>query len=125
MLTALALIQSFMQEAAESDQKIDILGNASVVPGLLIGGMLPFLFASMTMLAGDHSHSPAVLYCVRASHVPPDSSRDRSLYFGRRHYPGGPHAVRDQRCRRRQGHHVRLSMGTALACGETGKRQLH
>jgi H(+)-translocating pyrophosphatase len=64
MLTALALIQSFMQEAAEKDRTLDILGNASVVPGLLIGGMLPFLFASMTMLAVSTS-AGAIIQEVR------------------------------------------------------------
>jgi K(+)-stimulated pyrophosphate-energized sodium pump len=49
-LTALALFQSFLV-ASHLDVKALSLSNADVVAGLLIGGMLPFLFASMAMLA--------------------------------------------------------------------------
>jgi K(+)-stimulated pyrophosphate-energized sodium pump len=49
MLTALALLQSFMEEGRIS--ALDLIGDPGVIPALLIGGMLPFLFASMTMLA--------------------------------------------------------------------------
>ena len=49
MLTALALLQSFMEEGGISS--LAIISDEGVIPALLIGGMLPFLFASMTMLA--------------------------------------------------------------------------
>jgi K(+)-stimulated pyrophosphate-energized sodium pump len=49
MLTALALLQSFMEEGQISS--LELIENPGVIPAMLIGGMLPFLFASMTMLA--------------------------------------------------------------------------
>jgi K(+)-stimulated pyrophosphate-energized sodium pump len=49
MLTALALLQSFMKEGGI--ESLAIIADEGVIPALLIGGMLPFLFASMTMLA--------------------------------------------------------------------------
>lgn len=49
MLTSLALLQSFMEEGQIS--ALDLIGDPGVIPALLIGGMLPFLFSSMTMLA--------------------------------------------------------------------------
>ncbi len=49
-LTALALFQSYLETTHLSPAALSI-GSVKVVAGLLIGGMLPFLFASMAMLA--------------------------------------------------------------------------
>ena len=62
MLTALALLQSFMQEGGIDS--LDLIGDPGVIPALLIGGMLPFLFASMTMLAVSTS-AGAIIQEVR------------------------------------------------------------
>jgi len=53
MLTSLALLDSFLEEAFTNpeDRLINLAVNKEFVPSLLIGGMLPFLFSSMTMLA--------------------------------------------------------------------------
>ncbi len=51
-LTALALFSTFIKEAHLSAIN---LANAKVVMGLLIGGMLPFLFCSLTMRAVGRS----------------------------------------------------------------------
>lgn len=47
-LTALALFVSYAQATSPSMDTINIL-NPKVIVGLLIGGMLPFLFSSLTM----------------------------------------------------------------------------
>ena len=62
MLTALALLQSFMQEGGIDS--LDLIGDPGVIPALLIGGMLPFLFGSMTMLAVSTS-AGAIIQEVR------------------------------------------------------------
>jgi len=49
-LTALALFQSFLVTANIKTEDLSI-SSVTVVAGMLIGGMLPFLFASMAMLA--------------------------------------------------------------------------
>jgi K(+)-stimulated pyrophosphate-energized sodium pump len=49
-LTALAMFQSFLETADLRGEMLS-LGRVDVVSGLLLGGMLPFLFASMAMLA--------------------------------------------------------------------------
>lgn len=51
-LTALALIAAFKDEVTVYGYQLDLsLMNPRVLVGLLIGGMLPFLFCSMTMSA--------------------------------------------------------------------------
>lgn len=47
-LTALALFSSYAEVAGLTNGSMDLL-NPKVVVGLLIGGMLPFLFSAMTM----------------------------------------------------------------------------
>ena len=49
-LTALALFQSFIV-AAELEKAALSVADVTVLAGLLIGGMLPFLFAALTMVA--------------------------------------------------------------------------
>jgi K(+)-stimulated pyrophosphate-energized sodium pump len=49
-LTALALFQSYL-EVSKVDPGDLSISSVNVIAGLLIGGMLPFLFASMAMLA--------------------------------------------------------------------------
>jgi len=50
VLTALALMRAFSKEANLGDNDIDLL-KVDVIVGLLIGSVLPFLFASLTMTA--------------------------------------------------------------------------
>lgn len=51
VLTAVALMASFiLTSQLPTDEPIDIMDNV-VIPGMLIGGMLPFVFASLTMLS--------------------------------------------------------------------------
>ncbi|MBN1434869.1 sodium-translocating pyrophosphatase [Candidatus Fermentibacterales bacterium] len=49
-LTALALFSAFAHSAGLLDRGIDLL-NPTVVAGLLFGGLLPFIFSSMTLRA--------------------------------------------------------------------------
>ncbi len=49
-MTALALFAAFIQEAGLQERGIN-LANPLVIAGLLVGGMLPFLFSSMAMQA--------------------------------------------------------------------------
>lgn len=49
VLTALALMTAYTE--AVGLESIDLLQNIYVIPGLLIGAMLPFLFAALTMTA--------------------------------------------------------------------------
>jgi len=57
VLTSLALLSAFQKavSSASSDLKVDIISNPKVMPGLLIGGMLPFIFSGFTMLAVGRS----------------------------------------------------------------------
>jgi K(+)-stimulated pyrophosphate-energized sodium pump len=51
-LTALALIASYIDKVHQIDPNLDLnlaITNPKVLVGLLIGGMLPFLFAALTM----------------------------------------------------------------------------
>ncbi|HEX3020783.1 MAG TPA: sodium-translocating pyrophosphatase [Lachnospiraceae bacterium] len=51
-LTALALIASYIDKVHQIDPKLNLdlaITNPKVLVGLLIGGMLPFLFAALTM----------------------------------------------------------------------------
>jgi K(+)-stimulated pyrophosphate-energized sodium pump len=55
VLTALALMAAFVQAAGI--QTIDLLGP-TMIPGLIVGAMLPFLFSAMTMTAvGKAAHA--------------------------------------------------------------------
>ena len=58
VLTALALVAAYMQAAGMSS--LDML-TPTVMPGLLIGAMLPFLFASLTMTAVGKAAKEIVL----------------------------------------------------------------
>jgi len=53
VLTALALLSAFQKEVSSESNplKVDIIENPKVMPGLLIGGLLPFVFSGFTMLA--------------------------------------------------------------------------
>ena len=66
VLTALALLSAFQKEVSPSSgqMEVDIVKNEMVMPGLLIGGMLPFIFSGFTMLAVGKS-AGAVIEEVR------------------------------------------------------------
>lgn len=49
VLTALALMTAYTQAAGL--QSVDLVTNVRIIPGLLIGGTLPFLFSALTMMA--------------------------------------------------------------------------
>eukprot|EP01025_Chloroclados_australasicus_P030750 TRINITY_DN30939_c0_g1_i1.p1 TRINITY_DN30939_c0_g1~~TRINITY_DN30939_c0_g1_i1.p1 ORF type:complete len:781 (+),score=132.06 TRINITY_DN30939_c0_g1_i1:78-2420(+) len=53
VLTALALLTAFEKEVSSVGAHLtaDIISNEWVMPGLLIGGLLPFIFSGFTMLA--------------------------------------------------------------------------
>ena len=53
VLTALALLTAFQREISSEGMtlKVDIIENPKVMPGLLIGGVLPYVFSGFTMLA--------------------------------------------------------------------------
>jgi len=56
VLTALALLSAFQKQFdSVSGLDMDIISNHAVMPGLLIGGMLPFIFSGFTMLAVGRS----------------------------------------------------------------------
>lgn len=50
VLTAVALMASFILTSQIEDASIDIMDDV-VIPGVLIGAMLPFVFAALTMLS--------------------------------------------------------------------------
>ncbi|MFC1708609.1 sodium-translocating pyrophosphatase [Candidatus Omnitrophota bacterium] len=61
-LTALALIAAFKSEVTIYGYQLDLsLMNPRVLVGLLVGGMLPFLFCSMTMSAVGRAASKIVV----------------------------------------------------------------
>ena len=66
VLTALALLSAFQKEVSPAGKtmSVDIVNNDMVMPGLLIGGMLPFIFSGFTMLAVGKS-AGAVIEEVR------------------------------------------------------------
>ena len=49
VLTALALMTAYTQAAGL--KSVDLVTNVRIIPGLLIGGTLPFLFSALTMMA--------------------------------------------------------------------------
>jgi len=51
VLTALALMTAFTQAVGLEGRRVDLVTDVEVLPGILIGVMLPFLFASLTMTA--------------------------------------------------------------------------
>ena len=57
VLTSLALLTAFQKAVSVkgTDLSVDIIANAKVMPGLLIGGVLPFVFSGFTMLAVGRS----------------------------------------------------------------------
>jgi len=50
-LTALALLAAFVEAVGLEGDRVDLVADAEVLPGILFGTMLPFFFASMTMTA--------------------------------------------------------------------------
>lgn len=61
-LTALALIAAYKDQLASLGAKLDLsLMNPKIITGLLIGGMLPFLFSSLTMKAVGRTASKIVV----------------------------------------------------------------
>ena len=53
VLTALALLTAYQREVSTEavSLKVDLIENPKVMPGLLIGGVLPYVFSGFTMLA--------------------------------------------------------------------------
>eukprot|EP00002_Diphylleia_rotans_P018442 TRINITY_DN3572_c0_g1_i2.p1 TRINITY_DN3572_c0_g1~~TRINITY_DN3572_c0_g1_i2.p1 ORF type:complete len:562 (-),score=135.66 TRINITY_DN3572_c0_g1_i2:262-1947(-) len=51
VLTAIALMKAFIKASGLEDESLDIVNDVTVVNGLLVGAVLPFLFASLTMTA--------------------------------------------------------------------------
>jgi len=51
VLTALALMTAFTQAVGLQGKRVDLVADVEVLPGILFGVMLPFLFASLTMTA--------------------------------------------------------------------------
>jgi K(+)-stimulated pyrophosphate-energized sodium pump len=68
VLTALALMAAFVQAAGI--QTIDLLGP-TMIPGLIIGAMLPFLFSAMTMTAVGKAAHAIVIEVRRQFHEIP------------------------------------------------------
>jgi len=60
-LTALALFSAYCEKAVDGPAKLSLdINNAMVMIGLLVGGMLPFLFSAMTMRAVGKAASEMV-----------------------------------------------------------------
>mmetsp|Transcript_24696 Transcript_24696/g.80770 ORF Transcript_24696/g.80770 Transcript_24696/m.80770 type:complete len:781 (+) Transcript_24696:115-2457(+) len=57
VLTALALLSAFQKEVSSDNRQLDmdLIENQWVMPGLLLGGVLPFVFSGFTMLAVGRS----------------------------------------------------------------------
>jgi K(+)-stimulated pyrophosphate-energized sodium pump len=68
VLTALALMAAFVQAAGI--QTIDLLGP-TMIPGLIIGAMLPFIFSAMTMTAVGKAAHAIVIEVRRQFHEIP------------------------------------------------------
>jgi inorganic pyrophosphatase len=52
VLTALSLLSAFSEKAGLTDESVSVgIGEPTVLSGVLIGAMLPFLFAALTMLS--------------------------------------------------------------------------
>jgi K(+)-stimulated pyrophosphate-energized sodium pump len=68
VLTALALMAAFVQAAGI--QTIDLLGP-TMIPGLIVGAMLPFLFSAMTMTAVGKAAHAIVIEVRRQFHEIP------------------------------------------------------
>jgi len=66
VLTSLALLSAFQKEVSTDSKslKVDIVEDDKVLPGMLIGGMLPLIFSGLTMLAVGRS-ATAVIEEVR------------------------------------------------------------
>ena len=50
-MTALALLSAYQKEVSTDSFTVDIINDRQVMPGLLIGALLPFIFGAFTMLA--------------------------------------------------------------------------
>ncbi len=68
VLTALALMAAFVQAAGIST--LDLLGP-TMIPGLIVGAMLPFLFSAMTMTAVGKAAHQIVIEVRRQFHEIP------------------------------------------------------
>jgi K(+)-stimulated pyrophosphate-energized sodium pump len=68
VLTALALMAAFVQAAGI--ETIDLLGP-TMIPGLIVGAMLPFLFSAMTMTAVGKAAHAIVIEVRRQFHEIP------------------------------------------------------
>ncbi len=68
VLTALALMAAFVQAAGI--ESIDLLGP-TMIPGLIVGAMLPFLFSAMTMTAVGKAAHAIVIEVRRQFHEIP------------------------------------------------------
>ncbi len=68
VLTALALMAAFVQAAGL--ETIDLLGP-TMIPGLIVGAMLPFLFSAMTMTAVGKAAHAIVIEVRRQFHEIP------------------------------------------------------
>jgi len=66
VLTSLALLSAFQQQVSTEVKtlKVDVLEDDKVLPGMLLGGMLPLIFSGLTMLAVGKS-AMAVIEEVR------------------------------------------------------------
>jgi len=51
VLTSLALMSAFTKAVGLEGERVDLITDVAVLPGLLFGAMLPFLFSSLTMVA--------------------------------------------------------------------------
>lgn len=62
VLTALALMTAYTQAVGIS--AVDVVQDSVVVPGVLVGAMLPYMFSAMTMMAVGKS-AGAIIHEVR------------------------------------------------------------
>merc|ERR1719329_1038602 len=57
VLTAIALLSAFQKNVSTETKalKVDVVHDERVLPGMLVGGMLPLVFSGLTMLAVGQS----------------------------------------------------------------------
>ena len=116
MLTSLSLLVAFRQQAAISDEALNV-GDPTVLSGVLFGAMLPMLFAALTMISvgkaaaeiieevrrqfrevtnarGD-TLMDAIKLASEGKAIPPEQARDRRARAARR----APRARKNARAR--------------------------